>query len=82
MTAHYPKRAYSIAEASALAGCSRETIRSKIKSKTLVAARIGRGPWRISVESFDEMIAPLKAIEPTIPTVKELNRRVRNLLRP
>ena len=77
-----PNRLYSIAVASELTGWSREYIRLKIKNKKLVAARIERGPWRINGESLEKMIAPLTAIQPTIPTSRELNRRIRSLLRP
>ena len=76
MPALDPNRLYSIATASELAGCSRETIRMKIKNKKLVAARIDGGPWRITVESFEKMIAPLTAIlTAEVPNVREINRR-------
>ena len=77
-----PNRLYSISEAKAIVGCSRETIRLKIENKMLVAARIGRGPWRISGASLLDLLAPLMAIHPAVPTEKELNQRVRDLLRP
>ena len=76
MSALDPHRLYSIAAASELAGCSRETIRMKIKNKKLVAARIDRGPWRINGESLEKMIAPLTAIlTAEAPNVREINRR-------
>ena len=77
-----PNRLYSIAEATVVAGCSRETIRLKIQNKKLIAARIGGGPWRITGESLLNLIAPFLAIQSAVPTPRELNRRACNLLRP
>ena len=72
-----PNRLYSIAEAQALAGCSRETIRQKIKNKRLVAARIDKGPWKIAGASLANLIAPLTALQPElVPTQQEVNRRL------
>ena len=82
MTTHYPRPLYSIAEASAIAGCSRETIRLKIKHKKLVASRIERGPWRINAESFEKMIAPLTAIQTAeVPNARDIKRRAMRQLK-
>ncbi len=54
----------------------------KIKHKKLVAARIERGPWRITVESFEKMIAPLTAIQTAeVPNTRDIKRRAMRQLK-
>ena len=76
-----PNRLYSIAEARAFAGCSRETIRQKIKNKKLAAARIDKGPWKIPGDSLINLVAPLTAIQPTtVPTDSEITARWKKMI--
>lgn len=83
MTPIDPQRMYSIAEAAAIADCSGECIRLKIKNKKLVAARIDTGPWQVAGYSLAKMMAPITAIQQaTVPTTTEVNRLIRNLLKP
>jgi len=61
-----PQKFYSVSEVAEMLGCTTECVRQKIKRKELLAARLGRGPWRISGESLIGLYAPLSAIAPVI----------------
>jgi len=78
-----PQKIYFVSEVAEMLGCTTECVRQKIKRKELSAARLGRGPWRISGESLRQLCAPLFAISPAVKvaTIKEIEKRMKDFFK-
>lgn len=72
-----PQKVYSVTEAAKLLGCTGESVRQRIKKNELLAARIGKGHWRISGDSLRKLYLPLEMLAPPIKiaTQTEITKR-------
>ena len=72
-----PQKIYFVSEVAEMLGCTTECVRQKIKKKELLAARIGKGNWRISGDSLRKLCSPSEILMPPakVATQTEIAKR-------